>query len=192
MTIRWIKHLYPAPLASAAYRQREAFKVDNWRQKAEGSRFHATQSIFLRGPKDPEKNWDSDVECVDYPLLADKAWLHARNMIGRIRRALQEDIRVNNIPVVLGSTGKVYIESLAAENVIEWGREDSEYGKLHIIRTLLTLETNPSAVIYVAGAGIHMEVGGLWMLHPLALHSMLNATGPYPVVTFIVDFAVET
>lgn len=183
--LRWLTHLRTSPLVATLYRQREAFKKDIWRQKHE-PRFKATESIYLRGPAEPAKNWNTADPCVDYAPLRDKAWLAAKNMIGRIRRAVDEDIAANKIPVVLGDTGKCYIESLNSDSVIDWGNIE----KPSTIRLVLTLETNPGATHYVFGQGGHFEVGSLWWLNPLALHSQLN-TGGYPVVSFTVDFAVE-
>lgn len=188
VNLRWIKHLYTAPLGSTVYRQRERFKLDVWRQK-EYPRFKATQSIYFRGPKEPD-NWEADAACVDYAVLGTKEWLTAKNMISRIRRAIEEDAATNNIPVKIGATGRCYIERLDAESVIDWGAEDNAYGKKHILRMMLTLETNPGAAFYIAGQGGHFEVGSLQWINPLAIHSMMNV-GTFPVVTMICDFAVE-
>lgn len=189
MNLRFLKHIYTTPIISTCYRQREAFKVNNWRQKQPGSPFHATHTVYLRGPKDPEQNWDSGDPCVDYPLLGMKEWQNAKRLIERIRRAVIEDIESNKIPVVLGETGKVYIENLSAESVIEWRAEEPGYAEKHI-RMLLLIETNPGVVLYAGGLAQHLEVGALTWMNTRCLHSMLNL-GTYPAVTFIADFAVQ-
>ena len=161
MHLRALKFLYTTPLLATVYRHREEF------------------TRITPGLNDK-------VLTLDATMLADKKWLNARNMVARIRRAVIDDIAANKAPVLLGETGRVWIESIAPESNTAW---ETEKGPDKTLRFILPLETNPGVVTYVGGQGLHLEAGGLWWINIRAPHCLLNA-GLYPVVNFMVEFAV--
>ena len=168
MNVRFIKQLYSTPLLTTVYRKRALFTpyVDG--------RSEATLTADLLAEKDKDGN-----------LI----WRNAVNMIARIRRELQIDIDANKLPVVLGETGRVWLERVAADSVTAWWRDESREAE-KIARVVLTLDTNPLARIHVGAEMAHMEAGSLWWVQHRALHCVANWSN-YPVISMIAEFAIE-
>jgi hypothetical protein len=163
MHLRYVKFMYVVPLLSTIYRNRDIFVKAN---------DAATKSIVLTDTR-----------------LADKSWLNAKNMVGRIRRAVEDDIVANNLPVSLGKMSRAWIESLSPESYTDWSAEKLAAG-VKMVRFMLALETNPGVTIYCGGQALHYEVGSLFWINHYAIHSMVNF-GIYSAVHLIADFAVE-
>lgn len=166
MNLRWLRHLYVTPLIGTVYRHRDDLKQG---------------PIRLRGPDD----WDKDGPYKEYPILTDKAWVNAKNMIGRIRAAVHQDIELNRVPLVLGSTGRGWIERLVENTTTPWAKSDTK----GLLRFVVPLETNPNVTVYSGGGFAHMEVGSLWFVQPTVPHSMINM-GTYAAVHLICE--IET
>jgi hypothetical protein len=183
MNLKPIRQLYTTPLLSTVYRRRDDFV------KSDVPGLRATKTIWLRG--------EIPGLLDDHPRLADKQWLNAKNMIQRVRRAVADNIAENTAatvaagkaPVLLGSTGRIWIESLAAESFTDWMVDKSPQSE-KTVRFILTLETNPGVRHYAGGEWMHLEVGGLWWINTRAVHSILN-TGIYAAISMIAEFEVS-
>jgi hypothetical protein len=175
MNIRFIKHLYSAPLASTVYQQRNTFTPYK----------DGRSEVALRDGEPP----------ADLPILSEKnksnavIWRNAVNMISRIRRELRIDIDANKLPVVLGETRRVWLERIAPDGVTDWWRDEAKEAE-KIARVILTLDTNPLARIHVGAETVHMEAGSLFWYQHRAFHCFAN-WGAHPVVSLTADFAIE-
>lgn len=167
MNLRWMRHMYVTPLLSTVYYQRKAFDEAG--------------VIRLRGD-------EGDLE-----ILARKdkdgkpIWRNATNMAARIRRAVEEDIVANKVPLVLGDTGRFWIGKFSPESCTPWERDETDR---KYVRLILALETNPAVLVTCGGQTQHMPVGGLWWMQVKALHSFQN-WGAFPAVHMNVEIAIE-
>lgn len=171
-------------LASAVYRHRSAFDQNRLRQTTPGSPHHSTQTIFFRGPRDPSpENWFDDAPQVDYGLLGQKEWQTAKNVLSRIRRAVQATLPAGQ---ELGPAGKAMIVLLKAGCHIDWHVDEGEYAEAHI-RFHLPIVTNPGCALYSGGEVQYMPAGQLTWFDNRVKHSGTNL-GAHPRVHLIVDF----
>ena len=169
------------PLAYASYRNRGQFTANTMRQKHPGSPHHDTETIFLRGPKDPSpENWLDDGVHIDYAALSRKEWIAARNALLAIRRRVTLP---NQDPPVMG---KAMIVKLKPGGVIDWHTDEGGYAERHN-RFHLPIVTNPGCNLYSANEVIHMPAGQLTFFDNHVKHSGVNM-GASPRVHLIVDF----
>lgn len=165
--------------ATLVNRHKDAWAADTQRQDMAGSPHHDTQTILLRGPKDPSPaNWFSDIPQVDYPIL--KEWKSARALLARIKDAVQP--LLGDDKAVLG---KVMIVRLKSPGWVDWHVDEGEYAARHD-RTHLCLIPSPGAFLYSGGEQAQPPVGQLTWVNNIVPHAALNM-GPFARVHLICD-----
>jgi len=138
-----------------------------------------SKQILLRAPVELS-DWGSDVEQVDYPLIAE--WPSARALVANIASAIRENPQLSSANLQIG---RVYVESIAPGGFIGWNVDRSEYAKKHQRFRLLASPCTGGA--WLSGAeSMGPIVGNLTYFNTHDLHSITNL-GPVPQISVIVD-----
>lgn len=166
---------------AASLRLRHWEKLGESKLRAEypGSAHHDTESILLRGPRDPTvENWFDDVEQINYPLLDE--WKPAKNLLLRLRNAVAP---LNGGKP--GKLGKVMIASLKSGGHVDWHRDEGAYAAAHQ-RFHVGIVPSYDSFLLSGGQMLQVMVGQLVYFNNHIRHSAIN-DGEFSRVHLIAD-----
>lgn len=166
-----------APLLAAINADPARWGDITLRQSYAGSAHHATQTIFIRGPK-PGPDPFNEIESIDYAPADSAIRIEAMRLI-------------EGLPIRFAEVARVMAVNLPAGGYIDAHRDEGDYAA-NFSRFHIVLKAEPTRVLFrVEGEVVEMQEGECWWFNHRAEHSVHNL-GRTPRIHLIFDARVSS